>query len=106
MNRLHQILIIILLIVLSNTSFAQREIPVSSTNKKAVKLYNAGREYYDTRNNELAEANFLEAISRDPNFIEAQLLLAYLYTENRDLTKFESNEIDQFVFYVDNVEII
>ncbi|PCI96812.1 MAG: hypothetical protein COB15_09010 [Flavobacteriales bacterium] len=81
MKRIHQILTIILLIGFANTTIAQRERPVSSTNKKAIKLYNAGKGYYDSRNNKLAEANLLEAISKDPNFIEAELLLAYVYTD-------------------------
>src|SRR5690606_1554541 len=49
--------------------------------KKAIKLYEEGKNAYDMRNNELAELNFLEAVEKDPNFAEAELLLAYVYTE-------------------------
>jgi outer membrane protein OmpA-like peptidoglycan-associated protein len=81
MNRVVQILILVLLVGFSNIGFAQREKPVSSTNKKAIKLYKEGKAYYDARKNELAELSFLEALGKDPNFIEAELLLAYVYTE-------------------------
>ena len=87
MDRFFKIVILGFLVVFANTVFAQRDKPVSSTNKKAIKLYNAGKGYYDSRNNDLAELNFLEAIEKDPNFIEAEMLLAYVYTEKMQLKK-------------------
>lgn len=81
MNKAYQILILIFLIGFANSSIAQKQKPVSSTNKKAIKYYNEGKAYYDSRQNELAEVNFLSAIEKDPNFVEAELLLAYVYTE-------------------------
>ena len=74
-------IIIVIIVVFANNLFAQKEIKLSTTNKKAIKLYNEGKEYYDARKNELAELTFREAIARDPNFIEAELLLAYVYTD-------------------------
>lgn len=85
MNVYKQIISVILIFILTNCTVAQQK--VSSTNKKAVKLFNEGKAYYDARNNELAEVNLLLAIEKDPNFVEAELLLAYVYTDARDYKK-------------------
>ncbi len=87
MNKVYQILTLILLVGSFNHCFSQREKPVSSTNKKAIKFYNEGKAYYDARKNDLAEVNFLSAIEKDPNFVEAELLLAYVYTEKLQYKK-------------------
>ncbi len=81
MNKAFQIILVIFFVGFANLSFAQRDKPVSSTNKKAIKLYKEGIGYYDARKNELAELTLLTAIAKDPNFIEAELLLAYVYTD-------------------------
>ncbi len=65
--------------------FSQKQ--VSSKNKKAIKLYEKGRAYYDARNNELAELTLLEAVEKDPNFVEAELMLAYVYQDTRKYKK-------------------
>lgn len=83
MNRIFQIVVLFLFIGYTNSSIAQRQEKISSTNKKAIKLYEEGKAYYDGRNNELAELSFIEAIEKDPNFVEAELLLAYVYTDTR-----------------------
>jgi len=88
MSKTFQLVTIILLLGFSNCSVAQKQQEeVSSKNKKAIKLYETGRAYYDSRNNELAEVNFLSAIEKDPNFIEAEVLLAFVYTEMRQYEK-------------------
>jgi outer membrane protein OmpA-like peptidoglycan-associated protein len=79
MNKLFKALSLILIIGFTNCSMAQSKI--SSTNKKAIKAYEEGRGYYDMRNNQLAELSLQEAIAKDPNFIEAELMLAYVYTD-------------------------
>lgn len=81
MSRLKQLLSFILIFVFTSCSVAQQK--VSSTNKKAIKYFNEGKGYYDARNNELAEVNLLLAIEKDPDFVEAELLLAYVYTDAR-----------------------
>ncbi|MDF1673702.1 MAG: OmpA family protein [Vicingaceae bacterium] len=81
MNKIRHILSLILVLVFTSCSVAQTE--VSSTNKKAVKLFNEGKGYYDSRMNELAELSLLGALEKDPNFVEAELLLAYVYTDAR-----------------------
>ena len=81
MKKIHQLLTILFLLGFFSSTFAQREKPLSSTNKKAIKRYNEGLGYYDARNNELAELTLIDAINKDPNFVEAELLLAYVYTD-------------------------
>ncbi len=81
MRKIHHIITFILVFTFTNCSTAQQQTTVSSTNKKAMKLYKEGKAYYDARNNELAEVNFLSAIEKDPNFIEAEVMLAFVYTE-------------------------
>lgn len=76
---------IISILMLINCTVAQT--PVSSKNKKAIKLFEEGRNYYDARNNKLAELSLLEALQKDPNFVEAELLLAYVYEESRQYEK-------------------
>jgi len=85
MKYLHHIIITLLLIGSSSFSNAQQKL--SSENKKAIKFYTQGKQYYDARKNELAEVNFLSAIDKDSNFIEAELLLAYVYTEKNEYKK-------------------
>ncbi|MCO6501115.1 MAG: PD40 domain-containing protein [Vicingus serpentipes] len=85
MKYIHHTIIILLFISISSSSLAQQKL--SSENKKAIKFYTQGKEYYDARKNELAEVNFLSAIEKDPNFIEAELLLAYVYTEQGEYKK-------------------
>ena len=77
-----------LMLLFSNIlGYSQDQRKVSSTNKKAIKLYEKGRAYYDGRNNDLAELTLLEAIEKDPNFVEAELMLAYVYTDLRTYKK-------------------
>ena len=88
MNKFKQLIILFLVIGFTNCSTAQQsQQKVSSTNKKAIKLFNEGKASYDARNNELAELNLLGAIEKDPNFVEAELLLAYVYTDVRNYEK-------------------
>lgn len=83
MNKIFQIIVLSIFIGSANNSFSQDQTRVSSTNKKAIKLYEKGRGYYDGRNNELAELSLLAALGKDPNFIEAELMLAYVYQDAR-----------------------
>ena len=87
MNKIQQLLLGLLTLVIINCSVAQPSSKVSSTSKKAIKLFNEGKSNYDARNNESAEINLLMAIEKDPNFVEAELLLAYVYQDFRDYEK-------------------
>lgn len=51
MNKIFQVTVFFLLIGFSTLCVAQGPNKVSSTNKKAIKLYEKGRAYYDGRNN-------------------------------------------------------
>lgn len=75
-------LLTIILIVFTSFSCKAQEKKYGTTNKKAIKNYEEGKSYYDIRKNDLAELSLLLAIKNDPNFAEAELLLAYVYTEN------------------------
>jgi hypothetical protein len=85
MNKILKIVSFCVVVIFTNCSVAQSNL--SSSNKKAVKLFNEGKAYYDARNNELAEINLLQAVEKDPKFIEAELLLAYVYTDMRKYEK-------------------
>jgi|TARA_R110000782_G_scaffold259894_1_gene350851 outer membrane protein OmpA-like peptidoglycan-associated protein/Tol biopolymer transport system component len=89
------ILSIVSVLFLINCTVAQPTL--SSDNKKAVKLYNEGKGLYDSRNNDLAEVKFLLALERDPNFAEAALLLAYVYTE-------KANYEQAIIYYTKSIE--
>ena len=75
-------LITLFCFLISVFSCKAQEKQYTSKNKKAIKLYEEGKNYYDMRNNELAEIAFIQAIEKDPEFAEAELLLAYVYTDN------------------------
>lgn len=85
MNKIYQLITLLFIVGFSNCSVAQHEL--RSTNKKAIKYFNEGKQYYDGRKNELAEIQLLKAIEKDPNFIDAEILLAYVYTEQGALKK-------------------
>lgn len=69
-------------VIFISFSCKAQEKKYGTTNKKAIKNYEEGKSYYDIRKNDLAELSLLLAIKNDPNFAEAELLLAYVYTEN------------------------
>lgn len=62
------------LFISCNQSFAQS---AKSSDKKVNKLYEQAKELYDQHKLVAMEKVLLEAVERDPNYIEAQTLLAY-----------------------------
>lgn len=99
MKKGYQVVLLGMLFVFSNCSIAQKTgDKVSSTNKKAVKYYLEGEKYYDSRDNELAEINFIKALEKDPNFVEAELMLAYVYQDAGEYEK-------AIVHYVNSIKI-
>ena len=68
-------------------SFSQKEIRYTSTNKKAIKYYESATKFYDARDNQKAIIDLQKAIEKDPSFIEAYSMLAYIYTDIRQLDK-------------------
>ncbi len=86
MKQINAIAIVLLLFVVGIQS-CKAQNKYLTTNKKAIKYYEEGKGYYDQRKNELAELSLLQSIKQEPNFAEAELLLAYVYTENGDYAK-------------------
>ncbi|KAA3649359.1 MAG: hypothetical protein DWP98_07240 [Bacteroidetes bacterium] len=72
------------LFVSCNKTLAQS---FSSEDKKAIKLFEAAKENYDKHQLAEAEENLKKAIEKDPRFVEAHTLIAYIYL---DQGKYES----------------
>jgi len=53
----------------------------TSSDKKALKLFEEGKRYYDARQDKRAEELMLRAIDQDINFVEPHMILAILYLE-------------------------
>jgi outer membrane protein OmpA-like peptidoglycan-associated protein/tetratricopeptide (TPR) repeat protein len=66
-----------------SSSFAQKQ--YSTTNSKAIKIYENGLNYYDQRDNENAKKEMLKAIEKDPTFVEPHFVLANIFEENQKL---------------------
>ena len=54
----------------------------TSTNKKAIKLYEEGKKYYEVRKDKEAEEVLIKALKEDDNFIEAHSAIAFLLMEH------------------------
>tara|TARA_Y100000589_G_scaffold110243_1_gene104786 strand:- start:40576 stop:42540 length:1965 start_codon:yes stop_codon:yes gene_type:complete len=64
-----------------------KDYPLTSNNKKALKYFYEAKEYYANHNDKLAELTFLQALEKDPNFIEPHIYLAYIYTDAGEYDK-------------------
>lgn len=53
----------------------------STKDKKAIKYFEEGNVFFDKGEMAVAESSFQNAVTRDDNFIEAHMLLAYVYIE-------------------------
>lgn len=62
-----------------------------SNSNKAVKEYNQGMEFYDFLDYQNAEILFREAVSSDPKFYEAYMMLGELYTKQKKFTDAAAN---------------
>lgn len=54
----------------------------TSTNKKAIKLYEEGKKYYEGRKDKEAEEVLIKTLKEDDNFIEAHSAIAFLLMEH------------------------
>ncbi len=79
---LHKITFLIL-VLFSTSCMAQRDIELTTKSKKAEKAYNKARDYMRLMEYNLAEYELKTAIEKDPQFIEALLLISELYTDTR-----------------------
>lgn len=83
---MNKIIKLIVLISILNTQYSilncQTQ-PLSSTNSKAIKLYEKAVGLYQSRKDADAKETALQAIEKDPNFTEPYLLLATIYEDAR-----------------------
>lgn len=56
----------------------------SSTNKKAIKLYTEAQSFYQGYKLSEAKESLNDALEKDPSFVEAQTLLAYINLDEKD----------------------
>lgn len=64
----------------AEASFSQQQ-NYSTKSKKAIKYYEEATEFYDGRNFEAATEDLKKAIKEDDSFIEAHMLLGYIYSD-------------------------
>jgi len=76
--------ILIFMIIIQPFSLMSQDLHTKSN--KALKAYNNGKEAYDFINYKEAELHLIDAVEKDPRFIEAHLLLAEL---SRDMRKYQ-----------------
>ena len=103
-------LICLLLIFSELTGFSQASaLPpgqYTSTDKKALKYFQEGKKYYDSRQDKKAEEFFLKALKEDPKFMEPHVILAILCGEQGRLKEqaFHLQEAIKIAptFYVEN----
>ena len=77
-------ILLIVSIFLHSFLFSQGSLPpgtYTTSNKKAIKLYEEGKKCYELRKDGEAEKLLNKALTEDPNFIEAHSALAYLLME-------------------------
>ncbi len=77
----------LLLLILFSCNSAISIAQSTSSDKKAQKLYTEAQAFYQVYNFNEAEHALLKALDRDPRFIAAQTLLAYIYIDNRQVEK-------------------
>lgn len=65
----------------------------TSTNKKAIAAFEKALELFNQRNDEKAKQELKNACEKDPNFIEPHLLLAQIYSEEKQTQK----AIDEYI---------
>ena len=71
-------------LLIFDTSLAQK---LSTSSKKAAKLFESAETMYQERRNAEAAVELLAALEKDPVFVEAHVLLAAVYTDLRQLDK-------------------
>jgi tetratricopeptide (TPR) repeat protein len=85
-----------LLLILLSTGIAlfsqtvkEKRMPVTTSNKSALSLYNQGMKYFDDVKLDKALETFKKALDQDPDFFMINYNLAFYYLLNRDRDDFE-----------------
>lgn len=84
------IVLLAFVFLLTSGGFSQSGLPpgtYTSTNKKAIKNFEKGRNHYENHQDKEAEHFLLKAIEDDPNFAEPHIALGYLYMERKEMEK-------------------
>jgi outer membrane protein OmpA-like peptidoglycan-associated protein len=81
MAKIRSLLIFITFLLLVQFSYSQ--ITYSTKNKKAIKYFDQAMEYFQKKEMTECESNLLKALKEDDQFIEAHLLLAQIYDEQK-----------------------
>jgi len=79
-------LLVVLFCLFSSIVIAQPR-KLSTTNKKAIKLYEEGNSQLTLMLYDKAEESFLKAIEKDNNFTEAHIMLGYTYMDSKQYKK-------------------
>ncbi|MEI6694720.1 MAG: OmpA family protein [Bacteroidota bacterium] len=79
------ILLLLMMSLLSNLSFAQTGVKYSSKSKKAIKNYEEATHFYDAYNNTACIESLNKALKEDSNFLEAYYLLAAVYKDKKEI---------------------
>ncbi|MBK6836195.1 MAG: PD40 domain-containing protein [Bacteroidetes bacterium] len=89
MKFLFQIIILSMLVLTSNCKAQVNMAPgtYTSTNKKAIKQQELGKNNFEFKKDKEAEKNFLKAIELDPTFVEPHMALGYLYADHKQIDK-------------------
>jgi len=85
MHKAKFFILAVFLIFSCTISFAQFN--YSTKNQKAIKLFDKAMEYFQSRDMVNCESNLLKAIKEDDQFLEAHMLLANIYEEQKFVEK-------------------
>ncbi len=81
-NIASKFLFLLLFLFMATVSFAQKQ-NYSTSNRGAIKSFEDGTAFFDNRQYDAAIRSFETAIMKDPNFIEAYILMAEVYASDR-----------------------
>ena len=71
---------VILTVLLFSLNYCAAQVrELQSSNKKALKYFNSGKNAYESRNDELAIIDLKKSIEADPNFIDPYIILGTIY---------------------------
>src|SRR4030095_5969018 len=90
MKNFQRLFLIVFVLMMPILVFSQPK--YTSTNKGAIKSYEEATKYYDSYDNDKAIISLEKAIDKDPEFIEAYILLANVYVDKGAYEK----AIDQY----------